>query len=402
MKQIIPPELKKQVIAIIIVIAAGMLMAALLIYINPLWAHVLEFVDVVKPFLYGIALAFVQYPIVKRLDRALGKVFSRKKPHPRLCRGSSATISLLLLLAFVSSFMAILLPQLITSVRQLFGAINRFLQSQSDVVNDYLEQYDLSFISLDGTQLVIAWEELIGQVTNYGDTAINMLMSFSTTISSTLYNTFYQLIMAVISAFYFLMEKEPCCAHGKKLCYGLFKRDFSETLRFWTRRASQIFAGFITGKLIDSLIIGVVCYVMMLLFRFDYALHISVIIGITNILPFFGPFIGAVPSILILLIVNPTSAIWFAIFIIILQQIDGNIIGPLILKDYVGMSPLWILISIVIGGGLFGFIGMLLSIPTFSLLYAIVRTVIERRLTQKGMPTASSYYQSEEYLEKNK
>jgi len=138
---------------------------------------------------------------------------------------------------------------------------------------------------------------------------------------------------------------------------------------------------------IIAMIIGVLCYFLMLIFRFEYPLLISVIVGITNIIPFFGPFIGAIPSILILLLVNPYSALGFAVLILVLQQLDGNIIGPFILGDYVGVSPFWIMLSIVIGGGLFGFVGMLVSVPLFALGYAILRTIAEVRLKKKNMPT---------------
>ena len=156
-----------------------------------------------------------------------------------------------------------------------------------------------------------------------------------------------------------VLDKEHLCAQFKKITYAFVPKETSESLIYWTRRASRIFSGFLSGKIIDSIIIGCLCYLGMLIFNIEYPLLISVIVGITNILPFFGPFIGAIPSILILLIVNPYSALWFGVFIVILQQIDGNIIGPLILGDSVGIEPLWIMISIVIGGGLFGFAGML-------------------------------------------
>jgi len=178
----------------------------------------------------------------------------------------------------------------------------------------------------------------------------------------------------------------------KKLCYSFLKNETCETLIYWTRRANKIFAGFISGKILDSMIIGLLCYFLMLIFKFEYPLLISVIIGVTNILPFFGPFIGAIPSILILLLVNPYSALGFAILILVLQQLDGNIIGPLILGDYVGVSPFWIMLSIVIGGGLFGFVGMLVSVPLFALVYAIMRTVAEVRLRKKNMPTETNDY----------
>ena len=172
----------------------------------------------------------------------------------------------------------------------------------------------------------------------------------------------------------------------------LFKPATCETLIYWTRRANKIFAGFITGKILDSLIIGVICYVCMLLFGIEYPLLISVIVGVTNIIPFFGPFIGAIPSALILLLVNPLSALWFLVFILILQQLDGNVIGPFILGDYVGVSAFWIMLSIMVGGGLFGFAGMLLGVPVFALVYAIVRTVIETRLRKRNLPGGQRFY----------
>ena len=393
MRNPIPKEDRTRVRVYTVIIAIAALFVAGLIYLSSIIAGIQRFVSVCRPFLIGVALAFVQYPVVKRLDWLLSKVFSRKKPHPRLCRGISATISLVLLIGIVTAFLLILLPQLVSSIRQLIQSLNGFLQQNANVVNDFLSMHDLDFINLDGKQLQVAWEDLLAQISGYSDTLLSFIVSMSATITTTVYNTLNPVFIGVVAAFYFLMEKEKLCAVGKKVSYALFTREMSERVIFWTRRATQIFSGFITGKLLDSLIMGVICYVLMLLFRFDYALVISVIIGITNILPFFGPFIGAIPSILILLIVEPSQALMFTLMIMILQQIDGNVLGPLILKDYVDISPIWILISLVVGGGLFGFFGMLLSIPTFSLCYAMVRTALDRRLVRKGLPTSKTYYQ---------
>ena len=151
------------------------------------------------------------------------------------------------------------------------------------------------------------------------------------------------------------------------------------------------------------MIIGVICYVCMLIFGIEYPLLISVIVGVTNIIPFFGPLIGAIPCALILLLVNPLSALWFLVFIVILQQLDGNVIGPFILGDYVGLSPFWIMLSIMVGGGLFGFAGMLLSVPLCALVYAIVQVVMEARLRKRNLPTESeSYIQAPENLQEDK
>lgn len=390
MKQIIPSEQKSHTISNIIVVASGMAMLALLLYFQNLWAAIRNVLGVIAPFLIGFALAFLQVPIVRRLEWFFSKTIFRraKKPHPRLSRALSTTISLLLLLTVVVAFLIILLPQLVDSIKQLVEAITWYVNNNANAINDVLQQWDLNFFTIRNEELVIAWEKILSELTNYIDVLIDNLM----TISTTIYQTLFQLFVGLITAFYLLIDKERLCAQTKKICYATFAKDTCERLIYWTRRANHIFAGFIAGKILDSLIIGVLCYVGMLIFHIEYALLISVIVGLTNIIPFFGPFIGAVPSALILLIVNPYSALYFVAFILVLQQLDGNVIGPLILGDYVGISPLWIMISIVIGGGLFGFTGMLLSVPVFALLYAILRAFIEGRLKKRGLPVSSAEY----------
>ncbi|MBE5806759.1 MAG: AI-2E family transporter [Clostridiales bacterium] len=393
MRNPIPQEERARVRVYTVIIAIAALFIAGLIYLSDIMSGLQRFMTAVRPFMVGVALAFIQYPIVKRLDWLISKAVSRKKPHPRLSRGISAALSLIVLLSFVILFMVILLPQLFKSFTQLYDSLKTVLQQNSNIVNDFLATHDMAFINIDGEQLSIAWMDMLAQFSSYSDSVFSFILSMSTTITSRVYNTLYPVFIGMIVAFYFLMEKEHLCAIGKKISYAMLSRESSEALIFWTRRATRIFSGFITGKLLDSLVIGVICYILMLIFRFDYALLISVIIGMTNILPFFGPIIGAVPSVLILLIVDPHQALWFAVMIIVLQQIDGNVLGPFILKDYVDISPIWILVSLLVGGGLFGFLGMLLSIPTFALLYAMVRAALERRLIRKGLPTSMAYYQ---------
>ena len=220
---------------------------------------------------------------------------------------------------------------------------------------------------------MIAWENVVSQLMNYTSLLVNNLMA----ISSSIYTLVFQMLVGMIAAFYLLMDREKYCAQVKKLCYGLFKPSTCETLIYWTRRAHKIFSGFITGKILDSMIIGVICYVCMLLFRIEYPLLISVIVGFTNIVPFFGPLIGAIPSALILLLINPLSALWFLVF----------------MGDYVGLSPFFIMLAIMIGSGLFGFAGMLLSVPVFALIYAIVKASTEARLRARNLPTESSAYE---------
>jgi len=392
MKRLIPSEQHSQTISNIIVAAATVGMVAVLYYIQPIWAVVSDVIGTVSPFLVGFALAFLQLPIVKHVDRFLSRFISR----PKLTRGLAVLTSLIVVLAIISAFLGIMLPQLVDSVTQLVTNITAFLNQNKEHVNQLLLQWN--FLSIEGDELVVGWEKILSQTSNYITLVIDNLLA----IGSTIYTTVFQLFVGLITAVYLLIDKERFCAQAKKICYSIMKQDTCEALIYWTRRANRIFAGFINGKIVDSLIIGALCYIGMLVFRMEYALLISVIVGVTNIIPFFGPFIGAIPSILILLIVNPMSALWFSLFILALQQLDGNVIGPLILGDYVGISPLWIMVSIVIGGGLFGFIGMLLSVPVFALVYAIVQTVIETRLKQRGLPIHSSEYDNApEKLKKN-
>lgn len=386
MKQIIPSEQKSRIISYIVIIAAGMAMLALLLYFRELWSVVKTVLKVVEPFLIGFALAFLQIPIVRRIEWAFSKTCFRRKPRPKLSRALATTLSLLIILAILASFIGIMLPQIIVSLKSIIAYSGTFINDHAKELNELLGRFD--FFSFDGEQFAIQWENMITQtIAN-----IDVLVASVMTISSTIYTLVFNLFVGLITAFYLLMDKERFCAQAKKVSYALFRRETCEQLIYWTRRANRIFAGFITGKILDSLIIGVLCYLGMLLFRMEYPLLISVIVGVTNVIPFFGPFIGAIPSILILLIINPYSALWFAIFVLCLQQLDGNVIGPLILGDYVGISPLWIMISIVIGDGLFGFAGMLLSVPVFALCYAFVKAMIELRLKERSLPEKSDDY----------
>ena len=374
----------------IVVVVVAILLIASVYYFGTILGVINNIIDTVMPFLIGFGIAFLLLPVVNRMEHLLNKTLFRKKPHPKLNRGLSTAVAVIVLLALLAGFFSILVPQLITSIKSIMQYATNFITIHTDEINEFLLKYE--FLSFDGEKLVIAWENVMSQLMNYTSVVANNLRTIAVGISSGVYTVVFHFLVGVIAAFYLLMDKETFCAQVKKLCYATFKQSTCETLIYWTRRAHKIFAGFITGKIMDSLIIGLICYVCMLVFRIEYPLLISVIVGVTNIIPFFGPFIGAVPSILVLLLVNPLSALWFAIFIVILQQLDGNVIGPFILGDYVGVSAFWIMLSIVIGGGMFGFIGMLLGVPVFALGYAILRTVAEGRLKARGLPVESAAY----------
>jgi predicted PurR-regulated permease PerM len=190
--------------------------------------------------------------------------------------------------------------------------------------------------------------------------------------------------LGLIVAVYLLLSRHKYSRQAKIVLYSTIRRDWADRIHEEIAYADHVFEGFISGKLLDSLIIGILCYIFMLLTRMPSAMLISVVVGITNIIPFFGPFIGAIPSILLLLIDNPIQAVWFTIFVIILQQFDGNVLGPMILGDSTGLSSFWVLFSILLFGGLWGFMGMILGVPVFAVIYDILRKLIFRGLHHNG------------------
>ncbi|MBR1822146.1 MAG: AI-2E family transporter [Clostridia bacterium] len=411
MKSPIPEDLRGKTISNIIVVCVGIVVAAAVLHIGQLWRIVRMVTHAAMPIFIGFAIAFILLPAVNRVESFFAKLIFRRKPHPKLSRILAIVIAYLLMLALLSGFFAILVPQVISSLKSVVIIITNALPGSMQELRDMLERSAfLQRLGLDSEQVLAVFDDMISQLSahlsqlsTYTSLLINNLLAIASSISSSIYSVLFHALVGLIASIYMLMDRERFCAQAKKICYAIMKRPTCETLIYWTRRASDIFAGFITGKILDSLIIGVICYVCMLLFSIEYPLLISVIVGVTNVIPFFGPYIGAIPSILFLLLVNPLSALWFGIFILLLQQIDGNIIGPLVLGDHVGLSAFWIMLSITVGGGLFGFAGMLLSVPTFALIYAIARTIIDQRLRARGLPAETdSYISAPEALPKEK
>ena len=379
MRRIVPKELHARTRSYLLVVAAGIGMYALLIYFGHILGFVQKISGILSPFMIGIALAFLLNAPLKQLDALFRRLLCKKKPHPRLCRGLAVLCCYILFLLAVTAFCSLLVPQLVQSIRSIIFFVRNFIVAHSGEIEELLLNFN--FLSREGERLVVMWENVVNQAMDYTTFLLNNVVTIFGGISSIV----YQLFIGLIASVYILLDKDKLSIQAKKICYALFSTRTCESLIGWTRRASSICSGFLVGKILDSGIMGVLCYIGMRLFRIEYPLLISVIIGVTNILPFFGPFIGAIPSILILLIINPFSALWFTIFILVLQQIDGNIIGPRILGDSVGISPLWIMFAIIMGSGLFGFAGMLLSVPVFALIYAILRTLVDGRLRRQNL-----------------
>ena len=251
------------------------------------------------------------------------------------------------------------------------------------------------------------YEQFSAQLVNWvQNIALPHLVTMMTGVVTTV-SVVVDILIGIIIALYILNGKETFCAQAKKMTYSLFSIERANSIIERVAHIHRVFGGFITGKLIDSLIIGVLCFIGMRIMmavgllgiESSYALLISVIIGITNIIPFFGPFIGAVPSAILIMVTSPLQALYFVIFIIILQQIDGNILGPKILGNSTGLSSFWVMFAILIFGGLFGFVGMAIGVPLFAVIYSIVSECINHLLHNRGLSEDTNDYRGDKRLD---
>jgi len=357
-------KLTQRVASNIIVVFAGVAFFLALSNFDAVKGQLVSWVRIIAPFIWGLALAYL-------LDGPVR--FFEKKFHGH--RGFAIVLACVLAVIVVSFLIGMVVPQVVESLMMLLNRVPEYMEN----LNQFIKS---SNINLDGAEeLIGSYQELLTRVTGLISAMLPKVVGYGMAIGSGLVSA----ITAVISSIYMLMSKDKLLRQLKKVVLAAFPLPRARRVLEECHHANQVFSGFINGKLIDSTIIGIICFVGMSLFRMPFAVLISVIVGVTNIIPFFGPFIGAIPSILILLIINPWDALGFAVFVLALQQFDGNILGPKILGDSTGLSAFWVLVAIIVGGGLFGFVGMVVGVPAFAVLYSLTSDILARRLAEKGI-----------------
>ena len=383
-----------------LVIMACVVIYFALLRINQISEAVFAVVDVLKPILYGMAIAFLLNPIVKMVDRYfvpwLEKYMERRKAI-KLSRASGVAVSLIFLSALITALFNMLIPELVKSIRDLIITLPGQLNEVVDWFN-HMQASDttmgilFSNIVEEGTATLQNWlrTELMPQ--------INTIMSNLTVGVLNILNELFNFLIGLIVSIYLLASKETFSAQCKKLTYAFLKTDHANMILHLTKKSNEIFGGFIIGKIIDSAIIGVLCFVSLSLLKMPYILLVSVIVGVTNIIPFFGPYIGAIPSAILILLNDPKKGIYFILFILVLQQVDGNVIGPKILGNSTGLSSFWVVFSILVGGGLFGFVGMIMGVPTFAVIYYIIMMITDQRLERKNLPATTVHYGEKSYV----
>lgn len=335
-----------------------------------------EIFGILMPFIWGIILAFLLSSIANKIELFLLKTKLKNKSRRLLAVFSALFVMFLA----ITLFLLVLVPQIIMSASRLASSMSGYIISASNWINDLAIEYGITKEVVDYFLLYSKdMEEIINIILGWFQTNITSIMHLTfATISGV-----GSFVIGIIIAVYMLIDKEHLFRQFNKLGRAFLKDDAVYFIKDVIFLSIEKFNNFIIGKLIDSVIIGIICFIAMNVMKLDYSILISFVIGVTNIIPVFGPFIGAVPCAFILLIVDPIQALWFVIMIIILQQIDGNIIGPSILGDSMGLSSMWIMFAIIVGGGFFGVVGMFLGVPTFSVIYHLLREYADKKIAIK-------------------
>lgn len=362
-------------------------------------------IGILMPIIYGAVLAYLLLPVYNKSRsisrQMLSRVCKKEKTIRALSKALATAMSLIFLFVIVAGLCSMILPQIYNSVldlqASLGGNINNLALWLQKVLQDNpgVEQ-----------QVIPMYEEFTTQLQKW--LTSDLVPNMSTVIgelSSGLLNLILALkniLIGVIVMVYLLNIKETLAAQGKKIIYSLLPVKASNLAVEEMRFIHRVFGGFITGKLLDSLIIGVLCFVLLNAMKMPYALLVSVIVGVTNVIPFFGPFIGAVPSAFLILLVSPVKCLYFLIFILLLQQFDGNILGPKILGQSTGLPSFWVLFSILLFGGLYGFVGMIIAVPAFAVIYSMISGLVNRSLRKKDLSLNTSDYADLKRIDEDK
>ena len=370
--------------------------------ISTIWQYIVKLMNICNPLIYGFVIAFVFNPLMRLFEKKVFAFTEKKKPNKKLRRILSLVATYIVLAILITFVILIIFPRLVASFNDFqnnlsgyFDTAHTFVTNLFDPDSDVGGIFKPLIKGIDGEKVIDSINDSLNNSYKLIQTISPHIITFLTGLVNSLKNAF----IAIILSIYFLFSKEKFIAQLKKTGYALFSKDKFKHATIVMSRTGTIFENFISGKLIDSLIIGLICYIMCTIMSIKLALIIAFIVGITNMIPFFGPIIGAIPSAFLILITQPSKCLMFVIGVIILQQIDGNIIGPKILGDSIGIGPAWVMISIICMTGVLGFTGMFIGVPLFAALYMIVADFVNGKLEKKGLSANThDYYNADDVI----
>ncbi len=363
---------------------------------------------ITSPIIDGIVIAFLLNPLVKWFETSVFPVFDKKvldyralpKWKQNLVRVLSVLLSYIVILLLLACFVISVIPQIKDSVLDIYDKfpqykdnfllwienINKKYPEIEKFTTGLMEEYEESFENWKQTVL-LPWIQNLA--TGLSKSVVNLFSAIS------------DLIVGFIVSIYILSKKETFKGQFKKIIYSIFNVKNSNVIIKNTRMANDKFSGFLVGKIIDSLIIGIICYIGCLILKIDYPVLMAIVIGITNIIPFFGPIFGAIPTTILLLFINPLHALYFVIFIIILQLADGNVIGPKILGSSTGISSFWVIFAITLFGGFWGVPGMIIGVPLFAVIYSLIQSFLDIGLKNKQLASDTEKFMYLDYIDKD-
>ena len=377
-------------------------------------ASISKVVDSLSGIIIGIVFAYILIPLMEGIEkRFLAPIYKSRginvsisansdKDKRSQMRKISITITMTFAIIIIYTLFSIILPQIISSIREIANSLPMYINKLDEYSNLFLANNpDLQEI-ID-SQLDSYYETLSSYVTKkllpLLPSNANTIFKFASQSVISIIKIIFDLVVGFIVAIYVLNSTDRFTTKGKKMAYAIFNEDYANEIISGFRFVNYTFAGFIGGKLLDSLIIGVICYIGCMIMAIPYPVLISVVVGLTNIIPFFGPYIGGTIGGLILVLINPIKALVFIVFVIVLQQFDGNILGPTILGNSTGLSSFWVIFSITLFGGMWGVVGWLIGVPIFAVFYALVSRTINVLLAKKGLTINTDEYMDLAYIE---
>ncbi len=354
-----------------------------------------QLIHAAQPIIMGLVIAYLINPVMKFCERHVLRLLTKKmkseKKAKKAARIIGVTGAIVFLLAVIALMIAAIVPSVVNSITTLAETMPKHVESFTEMLEKkHIGNSKVTALLESGVDwFTTNMDELAQDL--LVPTAQTYIVQITTGVISGV-KTVCNFVIGIVVAIYAMMIQETLQGQSKKIVYAIFKPRYGNVIIHTVRKSSKIFGGFISGKIIDSAIIGVLCYIGCLILRMPDSMLIAVIIGVTNIIPFFGPIIGAIPTVLLVLIQDPWKALYLLIFIIFLQQLDGNVIGPKILGDSTGLSSFWVMFAILFSGSMWGFFGMLLGVPSFAVVYYIVGKAARYGVSKKHLPESTEAY----------
>lgn len=364
---------------LVLIVAACTTVIAIILNWESVISELSRFIRVLMPFIIGVVLAFLINPMADSIKNLLNRFFFKKR-HEKACKYTSVAITYLILLGVLTVTIVYIVPQISQSIRELTKSLGSGYNYIMNNTAEIQEKYPILPME-DIKQLLkkVVPENIFG----YGTDLAKFIFPYIYNISASFIAGIIDVIFAIVISCYIILDKNKIIKQIRRVIFAFTSKNKAPVIWKTFLECNHIFNGFLYGKTIDSLIIGILSLVVMTIIQLPYALLLSVIVGVTNMIPYFGPFVGAIPGVIIYLVIEPKYAIIYVIMILVLQQFDGLYLGPKILGDLTGIKPLWVIFGITVGGAYFGVLGMFLGVPAVAVIMHIIDVIMERKIKQK-------------------